>query len=49
MDNIKDWIKENLQYSRGLICKKCKIEWFVKYDVMDKWMGQNMGLWKFII
>ena len=37
MIDIKDWIKENLQYSRGLICKKCKREWFEKYDVMDCW------------
>ena len=37
MTELKEWIKTNLQYSRGLICKKCKIEWFKKYNVLDKW------------
>ena len=37
MNNIQQWIAENLQYSRGLICKKCKREWFEKYKFLDKW------------
>lgn len=37
MNDIKSWIKDNLQYSRGLICKKCKREWFEKYEYLDKW------------
>jgi len=28
--NIKEWIEKNLIYSRGLISKKCKKEWFYK-------------------
>jgi len=36
-DKIKKWIKTNLQYSRGLICKKCKREWFEKYEFMEYW------------
>lgn len=37
MIDIKVWIKENLQYSRGLICKKCKKEWFEKYRFLEYW------------
>lgn len=29
---LKNWIRENMIYSRGLICKKCKKEWFDKYN-----------------
>ena len=36
-DDIIEWIKNNLQYSRGLICKKCKREWFEKYGHIEKW------------
>jgi len=34
--NTKEWIKNNLIYSRGLISKKCKKEWFDK---------NNCGIW----
>jgi len=37
MNNLIGWIKNNLQYSRGLICKKCKLAWFEKYDYLDMW------------
>jgi hypothetical protein len=37
MDELKSWIAENLQYSRGLVCKKCKHEWFEKYGHLEKW------------
>ena len=37
MGNLKQWIADNLQYSRGLICKKCKREWFEKYGFLDEW------------
>jgi hypothetical protein len=36
-DAIIKWIADNLQYFRGLICKKCKREWFEKYGFLDKW------------
>ena len=37
MNDIKQWITDNLQYSRGLICKKCKREWFEKYGFLEYW------------
>ena len=37
IENLKQWIANNLQYSRGLICKKCKREWFEKYGFIDQW------------
>lgn len=37
MNDIKTWIKENLQYSRGLICKKCNRNWFEKYGRLEYW------------
>ena len=35
--NIKEWIQNNLLYSRGLICKKCKLEWFTKYGFINQY------------
>ena len=37
MNDINQWIKDNLQYSRGLICKKCNQKWFEKYGVIEYW------------
>ena len=37
IENLKQWIANNLQYSRGLICKKCKREWFEKYGFINQW------------
>lgn len=37
MNELTEWIRNNLQYSRGLICKKCKREWFEKYKYLHLW------------
>jgi len=37
MDNIIKWINDNLIYSRGLVCKKCKKDWFEKYGYIDQY------------
>jgi hypothetical protein len=34
---LKQWLINNLRYSRGLICKKCKGEWFIKYNHNIQW------------
>lgn len=36
-DSIKKWINDNLVYSRGLVCKKCKKEWFDKYNFTNQY------------
>ena len=36
-EDIKKWIKDNLFYSRGLVCKKCKKEWFDKYKFSNQY------------
>jgi hypothetical protein len=37
INDLKEWINNNLIYSRGLICKKCKEEWFAKYKYLNEW------------
>ena len=34
---LKKWLTDNLVYSRGLICKKCNENWFVKYNYKHIW------------
>ena len=34
---MKEWINDNLIYSRGIICKKCKFEWFEKYNFLKEY------------
>lgn len=34
---MKEWINNNLIYSRGLICKKCKRDWFEKYNFLKEY------------
>lgn len=34
---LKKWLTDNLVYSRGLICKKCNQNWFVKYNYKHIW------------
>lgn len=36
-NDIIEWINNNLIYSRGLICKKCKKEWFEKYGFINQY------------
>jgi hypothetical protein len=38
-ENLKKWIDLNLVYSRGLISKKCKKDWFIKYNFHQYYDG----------